>query len=85
MQNEEFRCGGNFQLLQESPDLVTDERVASFRTLDFEFVLSEYGFYRLNIGSNIGSNYKFAASAVDADYDGMFEDHVTFELSLIHI
>ncbi len=47
--------------------------------LDFEFVLTEYGLYRLNIGSNIGSNYKFAASAVDADYDGMFEDHVTFE------
>tara|TARA_X000000368_G_C22778756_1_gene600560 strand:- start:49 stop:483 length:435 start_codon:yes stop_codon:yes gene_type:complete len=47
--------------------------------LDFEFVLSEYGFYRLNIGSNIGSNYKFAASAVDTNYDGMFEDQVTFE------
>ena len=47
--------------------------------LDFKFVLDEYGFYRLNVGSNIGTNYKFAASLIDGDYDGMFDDNVTFD------
>jgi len=47
--------------------------------LDFKFVLDEYGFYRLNVGSNIGSNYKFAASTIDSEYDQMFQDMVTFD------